>query len=222
MIIKALVTFSAPFRAINKKVDIFSHGCIIGYGGNMKKAVILIMVILFTFVSIWCRSGFAETLDLMENETSESEASQSKPVCCYEISSLSNRSNIAKDNIAFGFCTGSPIGGSVLMSLVTLVLLLVIGIFEFLFSLGNSHTVLDFTENQAMPLMIAAVAMGTIAGILLNLLYPYYDYKEKTAKKPLSNPAVLLERAGGCTVSMGATALVGWLIFRNLSIEKSN
>lgn len=188
----------------------------------MKKSVILIMMFIFTFVSVWCRSGLSEAMESQDNESPSVKTSDAKPMCCYEIPSLSERGNVIKDNIAFGFCTGSPIGGSVLMSLVTLIFLLVIGIFEFLFSLGNSQTVLDFTEKQALPIMIIAVSLGTVAGILLNLFYPYYDYSEGLKKKPLSNPAVLLERAGGCSVSFGITALIGWLIFSRLNTSSGS
>lgn len=67
--------------------------------------------------------------------------------------------------------------------------------------------------------MVGITAVSTIAGILLNLLYPYYDYAENSQKKALSNYKVILEKAGGCTFSVGLSILVLWLLLKGAGAE---
>jgi len=186
------------------------------FGGNMKKFIVFLLAFSLFYVSVFCSTGLIEAI---ENNETESNSTGKKPACCIEFSFLSKDMNMLKDNFSFGCCTGSPLGGTIAISIVSLFFLLIVGLFEAVFSGGSSKTIWDFTQNMALPIMITFSIIGTIFVILANLLYPYYDYEKNIQQKTLSNKIILLERAGGCTFSLGISVLFIWLFFRSLNTQ---
>lgn len=124
--------------------------------------------------------------------------------------------NSMKDNICLGMIAGSPIGATIVISFVTLIIFLILMVIELIFSLGQSTVMADCFERIAVPGFFTVLGISVLAGIAMNLLTPYYDYEKKETDKPLKNPAVLLQRAGGCLISSDIGALIVYLIGQNL------
>ena len=196
----------------------------------MKRIIIFISIVCFIFMTVWAESPVFKTDDskpethsqLFESDndkTIEEETEQvkeSKPPCCIELGFLNPSMNSMKDNICLGMIAGSPIGATIVISFVALIIFLILMVIELMLSLGQSTVMADSFERIAVPGFFTVLGISVLASIAMNLLTPYYDYEKKETDKPLKNPAVLIQRAGGCLISSGIGALIVYLIGQNL------
>ncbi|MDI6700960.1 MAG: hypothetical protein QME48_07010 [bacterium] len=171
----------------------------------LKKIIIFILIISLNQLLLYPQTEESDSLKSLNN----------KPLCCLQFPFLSNNQNVAKDNLIFGCCVGSPVAGSIIVSAVGFVLLLLIGILEFVFSLGQSKSVINSIGNFGIPTFIVLLSFSTLLSLLSIVFTPYYDYSSKEIKKGYKNFIVLLERGTGCLGSTLLSLLTVYLIFKN-------
>ncbi|MFO8062215.1 MAG: hypothetical protein R6U31_04750 [bacterium] len=196
----------------------------------MKRIIILISIVCFISMTVWAENPVFQTDDkesaekgeLFDSDNNEAEeeypegSKEANPPCCMELGFLNPSMNTVKDNICLGMIAGSPIGATIVISFVALIIFLIIMVIELIFSLGQSTVMADSFERIAVPGFFTVLGISVFASIAMNLLTPYYDYEDKETHKPLSNPSVLLQRAGGCLISTGIGVLIVFLIAQNL------
>ncbi|MEO0288517.1 MAG: hypothetical protein ABIN00_02665 [candidate division WOR-3 bacterium] len=179
----------------------------------MKKFIIIFLLITFISLSIYSQTEQSDSLNFKEERLIK------KPFCCVQLSPLSNNMNIAKDNLLFGCCVGSPVTGSIMVSIVGFVFVLVIGIFEVIFTLGQSKTIINSLGQIGVPIFITLVVLSSLLSLFSIIFVPYYDYSENVIKSSYKNLIVLFERSIGCIGSVGVSLLLFFLILKNNTNE---
>lgn len=179
----------------------------------LKNFIIFFLILSLIFFLIYSQNEENDSLNLAKKQLFK------KPICCVQILSLSNNLNIAKDNLIFGCCVGSPITGSILVSAVGFVLFLIIGIFEVIFTLGQSKTIINSLGNIGVPFFVTLIVISGLLSLLSIFFVPYYDYYEKEIKKSYKNFMVLIERGIGCVGSVSLSLLSIYLILKNNSTD---
>ncbi|MEJ5306791.1 MAG: hypothetical protein WHT27_00605 [candidate division WOR-3 bacterium] len=179
----------------------------------MKKFIIIFLILSLTSLSIYSQTEQSDSLKFKEERLNK------KPFCCVQVSPLSNNLNIAKDNLVFGCCVGSPVTGSIVVSIVGFVFVLVVGIFEVIFTLGQSKTIINSLGQIGVPIFITLIALSGLLSLFSIIFVPYYDYSDKDMKKTYKNFMVLLERGIGCLGSVSVSLISIYLILKNNSTE---
>ncbi|MEO0233855.1 MAG: hypothetical protein ABIN39_05165 [candidate division WOR-3 bacterium] len=175
----------------------------------MKKFIIIFLILSLTSLSIFPQTEQSDSLNFKEKSLNK------KPFCCIEISPLSNNLNVAKDNLLFGCCLGSPVTGSIVLSFVGFVFILVVGIFEVIFTLGQSKTIINSLGQIGVPIFITLITLSSLLSLFSIIFIPYYDYSNKDIKKTYKNLIVLFERSIGCIGSVGVSLLLFFVLLKN-------
>lgn len=114
---------------------------------------------------------------------------------------------------------GSPLTGSVIVSIIGFVFFLVIGIFEIIFTLGQSRTIINSLGEIGVPIFITLIVLSSLLSLFSIIFVPYFDYSENVIKKSYKNFVVLFERSAGCVGSVGISLLLFFLLIRNNTNE---
>ncbi len=171
----------------------------------LKKFIIVFLIVSLNQLILYPNRENYDSLKSLDN----------KPVYCIHFPFLSNNLNIAKDNLIFGCCIGTPVAGTIIVSAFGLIFLLIVGILEIVFTLGQSKSVINSIGDFVIPTFIVLLSFSTLLSLLSIIFTPYYDYSTKEIKKGYKNFIVLLERGSGCLGSILFFLLTGYLIFKN-------
>ncbi len=126
-----------------------------------------------------------------------------KPGYCIELPFLNSSLNILKDNVCLGCASGMPLAIMIVVGFVALIILLFVWIVLAL--AGDKNP--DFGSG-AIAIIAVIGGVSFLGGIAVNILMPFYDYRDKTMKKIWSNPAVVIERTIGWIIAIGASFLL--------------